>query len=160
MNALKTRYEQHFLPAESAFGVVLAGALALLTQFSGWWTADQLVSTVSGDAGNVYQLVVTLSITLLGFVLTAVSVVLAWTGLEKFQVLRKSRHYHTLYDVFFSAIRWLAILGAVAFVGIFVESLVIVYLLAATLTVSALRIWRCIWALRWVTRIGTTRETT
>jgi len=111
----------------------------------------------------VYGTLATLDGALLGFVIATTAIVLAFAPTDQFQVLRDSAHYQTLWRTFMSTIRALAVATAVAFIALLVDrdgrtnSLVMV-LCAGTTLLSALRLWRSVWALEGTIKVVTRKD--
>jgi hypothetical protein len=143
-------YEKHFMRFELWIPVaVSAGFFAWLQKFGGAATIDlwmqnnraELYGTVAGILG-----------TLLGFVITVVSIILALWSDAALQLLRESGHGKQLWAVMKSCMRWLAFATVMALIlmifdrdGAMKPKLLSIGV--ATLLVSSLRVARTVWIL-------------
>lgn len=143
-------WRRHFLAAE--LGVSVLAALLLFV----WWKwghgAPVLKTIVHGNRGTVYGTLATLFGSLLGFVITALSVVLGLVTSERLKILRDSKYYKQLWDVFTSAIRVLGLTTTGWIIALFFDRdtaerpLILVVSLALSL-LGAFRLARCVWVL-------------
>jgi hypothetical protein len=97
---------------------------------------------------------------LLGFSITAVSIVLGYAASEKLLIVRKSKHYQDLWNVFKSAIRVLALATVVALLGLIFDKNdqplnFLVYSNVFTVILSSFRVARCVWVLENIIMIVT-----
>jgi uncharacterized membrane protein YbhN (UPF0104 family) len=96
----------------------------------------------------------------LGFVITAVSIVLGYAENDRLKIVRNSPYYGTLWEVFKSTMKWLAAATIVALLGLIfdrdnspVPALLFLTVLASL--IAALRVSRSIWVLENIIRIVT-----
>src|SRR5262249_21705727 len=97
------------------------------------------------------------------FVITTVSIVIAFATHERLSVVRASEHYPTLWKVFMSAIRVLGIATVVAFVGLLGDrdkspTYWLFYLMLLLTVLAILRIARCVWVLERVIEVVTRKS--
>jgi|GEM_PF-1837703 len=158
-------YNKHFLTADLlvAIAIAIVAILFLRQQFS----YDEIDTTISTNKTVIYPVIASIGGTLIGFVITGISIIIAFSesGSEKFKLLKNSAHYKDVYDVYFSSIRSLAITVIISIIGIFLsgnwqtpinissylivksyDSLVL-YIAIIASTISLFRIYRCVWAL-------------
>lgn len=163
---LLSRYEvgpggwwaRHFLLNEAVLSAALAGAAILwMERFGGWKVVNTLLQ---GNRGAIYGALASIFGSLLGFIITAVSIALGFSASENLTIVRESRYYSHLWSVFMSATRWLA-MATIASIAALVadrdsapirELTYAVWLLAV---LSAVRVARCLWVLENVVRIVT-----
>jgi hypothetical protein len=129
----------------------------------GWWVvfrggAATVEPILDGNRGPVYGAIATIWGSLLGFVITAISVVLGLVNHERLTVVRESKHYAQLWHVFTAASKALAFatLGALAALIIDRDTHVNYYCLAICVWLSVLcifRLGRCMWVLERIIEI-------
>jgi hypothetical protein len=99
---------------------------------------------------TIFPTIATIGVTLLGFIITGVSVLISFTESGKLPLLKQSVHYKTLFDVYFHAIKFLAILSIVSLCGIFAPksfTIEFFYVLIVLVMISIWQTYRCVWAL-------------
>jgi hypothetical protein len=77
-----------------------------------------IAQILDSQRGTVYGTLASIFGSLLGFVITTVSIVIAFATHERLAIVRASEHYPTLWKVFMSSIRVLGIATVVAFLGL------------------------------------------
>jgi hypothetical protein len=143
-------WRKNFLTVELGIATFVTAAVFLWSKYGGGTQA--LSDIVHGNRSQIYGTLASIFGSLLGFVITALSVVLGLSSSERLNVLRASRYYQQLWDVFTSAIRVLGVstilwLGALFFDR---ETAPKPLLLVACLGISflaTLRLARCVWVL-------------
>lgn len=146
-------YKRHFLAAE--FLISIAFALIIIFFVRSFWSYEAIISWISANKKEVYSLIASIGGTLLGFVITGISIIIAFSESEKLKLLRKSKVYNTIFDIYFSTIRYLAVTTIIPIIGLVVNEgeIYILYLLIWSIIISSLRIWRCIWVLENIVKI-------
>jgi hypothetical protein len=150
MSVFPRWWREHFLYAE--LGVAVFASIAFITWVD-LWRGDQLVfETLRGNRGAIYGALASIFGSLLGFAITAVSIVLGFSSSKRLAIVRESKHYSTLWKVFTAAIRTLGLATAVALVGLVIDrdnapNRQILYLCVFASSLAALRLARCVWVL-------------
>ena len=147
-------YKRHFLLAELIISIIFTIILMCLVEI--FWSQESLKNWITINRGTIYPLIATIGGTLLGFVITGVSIILAFSESEKLRLLKRSKQYKTIFTVYFSTIKYLAITTILAIIGLVVNdnlSILLFYLLILSVTVSIFRIWRCLWILQSIVEI-------
>jgi len=145
----KKIYEKYFLEIEFLFSILLITLVSIIIffqYFQIWQNANFLTLLTN----PVFPTIATISITLLGFIMTGVSVLISFTESGKMSLLKKSKHYQTLFDIFFSAIKYLAFTAFTSIIGIFSSGIflqILFYLTLWGVIISSFRTYRCVWAL-------------
>jgi hypothetical protein len=99
-------WKRHFIACEFTAACV---AVAIVFVWAHWYGGDPVIGKlVSGNRSAIYAALASIFGSLLGFGITAVSIVVAAINSDNLAVLRKSRHYPTLWRVFTVGIRYLA----------------------------------------------------
>jgi hypothetical protein len=143
-------WRQHFLGVELVLSTGLTVALGLWVELA---HSNQLVNDlIGGQRSAVYGTLATLDGALLGFVIATTAIVLAFAPSDRFEILRNSAHYQTLWRIFTSTMRVLGLATAVALVALLVDrdgrtNSLLMVLCAGTSLLAALRVWRSVWAL-------------
>src|SRR5271157_5214122 len=95
---LRDRWEAHFLLLEFITALVLFLCLLIWSEAI---DKGQFLNAISlSSRESLYGALVALFGSLLGFVITASSIVLGYSTNDKLAIVRKSKHYKDLWDVF------------------------------------------------------------
>ncbi len=150
MNRILQWHRVHFLWVEFGWSLLLATAIGV---WSERWNGKAIIdATLDGNWSTVYAALATISGSLLGFVITAASIVLGFSVSEKLAIVRESKHYPTLWHVFIAAIRALAFSTIVCIVTLVLDRdkrMIhwVMYLAAFGCILAAARVARCVWVL-------------
>lgn len=140
-------YERHFLFLELVLSIELAiiFMIALICHF----TSEGLNEWLVQNSNTIYPLIVASSVTLLGFVMTGVAVLISFTESSKLDLFRKSKQFPTLFDIYFSTIKYLALCAILGILGIISNIFVIPIfgLIIWAIIIACLRIYRTLWVL-------------
>lgn len=154
INDLGKAYKRDFLKAEFLISVVVSVLIVGAMKYT--WSSETIGYWLSTNKKDIYPLIATIGGTLLGFVITGVSIILAFSESEKLRLLKRSKQYETIFTIYFSTVRYLAITTVVAIFGMIIDdrlSIGIFYLLIWSVIISSLRIWRCLWVLENIVEI-------
>jgi hypothetical protein len=153
-------WRKHFL------GVGLAVAMIITALLVYWWRslggASVLNGLVHGNRAAIYGTLASIFGSLLGFIITALSVVLSVSSSERLMVLRESTYYPQLWAVFTSAIRVLGMTTVFWLTALFLDRdaktrpIILVVCLGAS-TLAVLRIARCVWVLQRIVEVLTVK---
>jgi len=149
-------YRQHFLGFETAAGVFASlFPLTWMIEFGGACKIDLLLA---GNRAAIYGALATIFGSLLGFVITAVSILVGVWGVEKLTILRESKHAADLWRIFTSTTKWVGLATLVSLAGLIgdrdVEPIhAIMYATMIIVLIGTVRLCRCIWALERVVAI-------
>ncbi len=143
-------WKRHFLIVEGGLAVLLT--LVFATWFWHFEGKASVFLLLQSNRAALYGTIASIFGSLLGFVITATSVVLGLSGSESLSVVRESAQYPMLWRTFSATIRALAGATLVALLCLLVDRddapvpwLVVLLVLAVTF--SMLRIARTIWVL-------------
>jgi hypothetical protein len=148
----------HYLGVELALATAITVALGVWVGFAdGNRVANELIG---GQRSAVYGTLATLDGALLGFIIATTAIVLAFAPTDRFEVLRDSDHYQTLWRTFISTIRVLGLATSVAIIALLVDrdgktNSVVMVLCAGTTLLAAFRVARSVWALEGAIRVVT-----
>ena len=143
-------YKRHFLGIELGISVFITLIIVWLLSFIDLNTWLIINKTI------IYSLIATISTTLLGFVITGISVLIAFSESEKLKLLRESAQFENLFKIYFSAIKYLAIAALISIFGIIFNDICpkyIFYALIWAIIISSFRIYRCLWVLENIVKI-------
>jgi hypothetical protein len=149
-------YSQRFMWLE--FAIAVTGALAFVVWgewYSGWRMINQVLD---GNRSAVYGTAAGILGTLLGFVITVTSILLALWPEAALKLLRESGHGETLAVLMKSCMRWLAAATGAALLALLfdrdrVAQPALVYLVVLSVSIAIVRVARTIWVLENVVRI-------
>ena len=150
-------YEQKFLFYELIISVIISVLAIHIIQVN--WESIEIENWITTNKPQLYPLLASISGTLLGFIITGISVILAFSESQKLKPLRESTQYKTIFIVYFSTIKYLAFTTVTAIVGFVINNyldIYLLYLLIWLVIISSLRIWRSLWILEKIVSIMTT----
>jgi hypothetical protein len=159
--SLKRFWEANFLVLEFVASIFLT--LAFVTWSEVFDRGAFVTETFSDIREPLYGALTALFGALLGFCITAVSIVLGYATHEKLEIVRNSKHYADLWGAFKSAIRALAFATMFALVGLVFDkdtnpANMLLYTNLFLATLSFFRIARCIWVLENIIAIVTKKR--
>ena len=156
-------WRKHFLSVELVIAAMITAGLTL------WWRfgfgARVLNSIVHGNRSSIYGTLASIFGSLLGFAITALSVVLGFSSSERLQVLRQSKYYGQLWAVFTSSIRVLGATTIAWLIALFFDRdskarpLILVLCMGFSF-LSVLRVARCVWVLERIVEVLTDKAKT
>lgn len=154
-------WKSHFLAYEFIFVLMLTLTFAIWAEyFNG---LNDLEGFLNGNRGNIYGALASIFGSLLGFVITAVTVVIAFASDDRLAIIKESTQYQTLWKVFFAAIRALGAATLVALLALVFDHdsspvYRLLYLILFVSLLSTVRIARCVWVLENIIEIVAARE--
>ena len=152
-NYIKT-YKRNFLSFEFLLSILYSGCIIILMNL--FYDQSTILNWIKTSKSEIYPLIATIGGTLLGFVITGVSIIMAFSESEKLKPLRESKQYKTLFEVYFSTIKFLAITTILGIIGVIINaeySIIIFYLTIWSVIISFFRLWRCMWILENIVEI-------
>ena len=145
---------------DMATDVILAllgvlGVSLYLTVFDG---ADVAMKSLAEDRGHIYRTMATVSTSLLGLVMATVTLMVGLLKSERLTLLRRSGQQIALADVFFSTMKCLGIVAAIAFVALLVDNgltpkLWFEVVVLGLALLAAIRVARAIWVLEKIVKL-------
>ena len=149
-------YRVHFLWAELALAILITTAVVVWVE---WLGGKSLVdATLKDNRAAVYGTLATIFGSLLGFVITAASIVLGFSASEHLAIVRESKHYPTLWRVFAASIRALALATIATLAALIIDrdtatSHPAMYIVLFASILAIFRLARCVWILENVTML-------
>src|SRR5205807_9003 len=136
--------------------------------FAGWTLGFNGQAVIGpflrANHGAIYGSLASIFGSLLGFSITALSIIVGLSGIPQLAVVRESPHFSILFRVFFSTIRWLGLATVAALAGVLVNGDCdrtggwILQLNVFTTAISILRIFRSVWVLEYIVSIVARRS--
>lgn len=155
--SLRDCYSEHFLLAELIISITLVIFLTWTIETNtGYLNAYD--SWILANRGQLFPLIATIAGALLGFIITAVSVIASFFQ-TKDTLLSHAAGKEALvnvFDCYISAIYVLAFTTASCVLGTFIDVAYLhwlSYVVIWSAIISSLRIWRCLWALKNIIQI-------
>lgn len=151
-------WRRHFLGTELGLGAAVTLVFAL---WVGAFHGEHAVQSVlAGQRAALYGALAAIDGALLGFVIATTAIVLGFAQDDRFEVLRASSHYPTLWLTFISTIKFLGLATLAALVALLVDHdnapvWPAMVACAGTSLVAGLRLGRSVWILEHVIRIVT-----
>lgn len=149
-------WEKNFLFYE-LFLSVLIWTIAL-----GWfWYIgfSSLLDLLYNNRSTLYGTLASIFATLLGFSITAISIVLGFISSERFTIVREGKHYSDLWKVFSSSIYSLGAATISSLVALVFDKdnspyPVLFWVVFFCFIISCFRIWRVVWILEKIVKIS------
>jgi len=109
-----------------------------------------LYSYLANQRGGLYTTLLTVEATLLGFIVAVLAIVLGYAQASRFEIVRRSRHWTSLFRSYTRAVRWTAYATALFLVGLLGDRdssphPVVTALCLAGLLMSAAALARMLW---------------
>jgi predicted permease len=152
-------WEQRFLKAEFALAVVVSVVFVVWAE--SWGGLSLIAGTTEARLSDIYGVLAQIYASLLGFVITVVSIILGYSTNPRLAILRSSRHYNDLWRTFKSAIRALSLATLTSLLGLVFQKndalplRIALYPCVFATILSCLRLGRCIWILNGVIAVVT-----
>jgi hypothetical protein len=150
LKAIAAFWNRHFLLLEGLCGAAALGCFAAWARWFGG-TAT-IINALNGNRGAIYSSLASIFGSLLGFVITAASIVITTAGSDRMALVRNSVHYKTLWRVFIQAMAVLAYATVASLVALITDrdaspNWISFYLCLAGAIFAALRMYRCLWVM-------------
>lgn len=145
---MKKFWESHFLLLEGILALVLsAGFIAWSVFYDHNLTLSALLEN---NRKEIYGTLATIFGSLLGFVITTVSIIVNYTNNERLMVVARTKHYADLWNTYISGIKGLAFATITSLAGLIFDRNAhpfwVIFYLNLTLTVFIVfRLGRSIW---------------
>jgi len=138
------------------FDVVLSFVLVVvLYTVSGkyWDVSSKCILLINDEPECILQLVITVAVTAIGFVLTGLALLLSLCDAGKFGVLVRNKYFPLVFKTYLHSVYVLAGVVAIATSWLFLKDTKVVeswmfYLLVFSLTLALCRLVRCVWIMR------------
>ena len=150
MSNIKSFYQHHFMAVDLIVSILLAVLIWGEHRYLGF---IPLITSFSENHQILYGTLASVCGSLLGFVVTAVSIIFSLSTRRVFRVLVDSNHHQTLFTVYFNSVLFLALATIWALVGILFDTKLsptpwITCTMLGLTVIVMFRIYRCIWILK------------
>lgn len=150
MNTPMKWWKRHFLCAEFCVSVMLAACFVLwYVRFGG---ESMLACFLNGNRASIYGTAASIFGSLLGFVITATSIVLGLSASERLDIIRESKQFAILWRVFSNTIWALGFATASTFISLIFDRdtrpiSTLLFMSFFAIVLSFFRLSRAIWVL-------------
>ncbi len=150
MKILPQWWRSNFLVVELAVVAMVAAAFVGWAECLGGVTKIDLI--LVENRGSLYGTLASIFGSLLGFTITAASIVLGFSSSPRLRIIRESEHYSMLWKVFGATIRALGFATVLSLVGLVFDrdanpSHWVLYLVGFAFLLACMRIARAVWVL-------------
>lgn len=147
---MKRKYRTHFLTIELIISFILIGLVALVVYCT--IGVDVFNSSLNEIRDVMYGTLAALSGAMLGFVITGLSVLLTTNSTKQIDKLKRSKHYKTIFLIFFSTSKYLGFLLLFSLISLVLDKdsnpLIIMPLITLwAMIIVTFRVLRCLWVL-------------
>lgn len=155
MILIRKHYERYLQFYDILLPVVSTVVLVIVIEKI--WGERQIIQLLNGSRQVLYITLASICSSLLGFIVTTVSIILVIIQLPGLNVVRKSSHFTTISDIYFRAICALALSTIWSIVAAILDRdqsprLWAAYLELIIVTLSIRLVQRCIWILKRMVR--------
>lgn len=143
-------YRTHFLGIEFFFSIIIISIITFI--FYHYIGFEIFQSTLTDIRVVLYGTLVALAGALLGFVITGLSVLLTAGTTPQIEKLKQSKHYKSIFTIFFSTSKYLGILFIASLLSLVFDKdstpvIVLPLITLWALIIVIFRILRCLWVL-------------
>jgi hypothetical protein len=144
-------FKWHFLLGDTLVFILGHCVLDFILQKTGNKT---LVLLISGNASQLFPIFFNTGITLLGFLLTGLSIVLVFLKDEALEPLKEHGYFKDILHIYLNAILVSALFTASSFLGLVLgPNQIIMRVTGIIIFIMIARIWRCVWIIEQITII-------
>lgn len=156
MKRLHLHYEKHFALYDPLLCLIVVVALACFLDVS--LGSVRMAHILDGDRQSLYETVATISGSLLGFIIATVSIIVGFSQVNGLRVMRESEQLGPLFEIYFSAIRYLALTTVWSLVSSLLDRdadprPLIAYACLWAVLISIRYVQLCVWILHKIIRI-------
>ncbi len=122
-------------------------------------TSHEIEQLLRGSRSPMYTTIASITGSLLGFILTAVSIIAVFLQTPRFVKLHKTDTIKDVFAIYTSATRWLAFATVWIIIAIIVDTddhpqLIATAVTLGVVSVASMRVFRCVWALEKIINIA------
>lgn len=140
------KYEKQFLTYDLIISIIILGIVLVLIYIN-----NNFILNFINNISNAYDLILSMSVTMLGFIITGVSILVVFLERESLALFHKSKNYSLIYQIYFSAIKYLALLTIFTLLAYGLKPFgqtILNYIIILCCVISIFRIYRCVWVLK------------
>ena len=119
MSSVRSFYQRHFMSVDTIVSIIVALLIWMGHRYLGF---SSLIVSFSENYQTLYGTLASVCGSLLGFVVTAVSIIFSLLPRRVFRVLIDSGHHQTLFNIFFNSVLFLALATIWALVGVLFDT--------------------------------------
>ncbi|AKX94467.1 hypothetical protein MTHERMOG20_11540 [Moorella thermoacetica] len=151
MGSLRDKYEKNFLLYDLIASVIITGLIFLIAIRTP--LNSKILELLVGIRLSLYNTIISVAGALIGFVITGLSILISMKETPSLELLKKSKYYKQIYDVYLSTSRCLGMLLFIALFAIILDHdnkpiPIMPYIILWGLMISTLRIARCLWVIK------------
>lgn len=149
MSLIAEKWNKNFIRNELCVALLLG---VLFYVWYGHCNPPLLMNLLKDNRPAIYGTLATIFATLLGFSITAISIVLSFMSDEKFEIIRRSSHYSDLWKVFTSSIRAFSSATIISMLALVIDKNdspfpPIFFITVFAIILSCFRVFRVIWVI-------------
>lgn len=161
MKSIFRWYQIHFLGFDLLLSIVFAISVMIWNDFLNSTNVINIV--LDGNRSTLYGTLASIFGSLLGFAITAVSIILGFSSSPALAVVRESKYYKTIWDVYIHTIRTLSFTTITCIISLIIDRdlshcRIAMYFVLLGCIISFLRVYRCIWVLENIIKIITKKH--
>ncbi|AWP26362.1 hypothetical protein [Paenibacillus sp. Cedars] len=150
MKKIIDTYDKYFLFMEFVFSIVLT--FLILWVINIYSLQDEVMNVLKGSRSALYGAIAGVAGSLLGFVITGLSILLVTGNSEGMNALRSSKYYYQIFKVFLNTSKYLGLLVVLSLVSLIIDrdaaplfevNMVVLW----GVIIVTFRILRCLWVL-------------
>jgi len=147
-------FKNHFLLTDTLLIIFAFYTAFVILQKAG---KQEFLKFIFDNKGQLYPLFFSAGITLLGFSMTGISIILIFLNDERLSLLRESGHFKSILGIYINAILIVAAFTISSFLGLILKGDSILeklsFIVEIIIFIMATRIWRCIWIIEEISKI-------
>ena len=148
---MQRHYEQNFQTYDLFLSLLSTAVIAIV--LDKYWGRDQILQLLAVNRTGIYTSIAQISGSLLGFIIATVTIILGIGEIPGMEILRTSKHFGTLFSVYFNAIRVLALTTVWALVSLVFDTQsdpkpIMTCVVLWTVILSIRYVQRCVWILK------------
>lgn len=150
MKKIINAYDKYFLFMEFLLSIVLS--LVILWVINKYSLQDEVMNVLKGSRSALYGAIAGVAGSLLGFVITGLSILLVTGNSESMNALRSSKYYNQIFKVFLNTSKYLGLLVVLSLVSLIIDrdtaplfelNMVVMW----GVIIVTFRVLRCLWVL-------------
>lgn len=143
---IKTIYWNNLKLSNIVIAIILVLIFRQVLEFSS--ISNELNIIIFTNKSGIYTIIATIAGTLLGFIITSISIIVTFTSSDKLDLLKEEGFYDELFGVYFDTIKSLAITTVISTIGMFYsDNIIWFYIFLVSAIISILLFSASIWVL-------------
>jgi hypothetical protein len=151
MKKLVNFFKVHFLIFDT---IVCAGIFYMGNFLLRQLGFRNIICLIYDSSKELFPIFLNSGLTLLGFLLTGISIILIFLQSERLESLKEGGHYKSILNIYFNAIQFTCIFTITSFLGLVSEKgYTLAHITGLALFVVAARLMRCVWIIQQIANI-------